>query len=258
MYRAFRKMCLYDYVFDSSSVTQHYFTQNCLGFRVIRVPQLYVARNGDEMAKRATKTEAKEKRVRELTQFSKEITEHTLAPEMDEDAHALYWIGPWDRKVYQKDEKGKWKKVASGDLEFVMERDPMPAIQMYLAAFKYSPRALDRLRNGFFAAGAHRGMGFLEDRKLLTSRDFSRNWHRRLKGWTVNVHILQNSERFGFDAMNINGKIYSVEYLLNCPPVPRRESGGFEKNLLLVDLENLPRDPLAASDPVIAGVHLEG
>ncbi len=209
------------------------------------------------MAKRATNAEAKEKRVCELTEFSKEITEYTLAPEMDEDAHALYWIGPWDRKVYQKDDKGKWKKSESGDLEFVMERDPMSAIQMYLAAFSYSPRALDRLRNGFFAAGAHRGMGFLEDKKLLTTRDFSRNWHRRLRGWTVNLHILQNAERFGFESVDINGKLYSVEYLLKCPPVPRKESGGYEKNLLLVDPENLPRDPLAPSDPVIANGNVQ-
>ena len=140
-------MCLYYQVFDSSFGNERHFTQNCLSFRVILAAQLHVTRNGGEMAKRATKAEAKEKRVRELTEFSKEITEYTLAPEMDEDAQALYWIGPWDRKVYQKDDKGKWKKSESGDLEFVMERDPMSAIQMYLAAFSYSPRALDRLGN---------------------------------------------------------------------------------------------------------------
>jgi hypothetical protein len=89
-----------------------------------------VVNGGDEMAKRATKAEVKEKRVRELIEFSKKITEYTLAPEMDEDAHALYWIGPWDRKVYQKDAKGKWKKNDSGELEFAVQRDPMPAIQM--------------------------------------------------------------------------------------------------------------------------------
>jgi hypothetical protein len=51
------------------------------------------------MAKRATRAEAKAKRFRELTEFSKTLTEFTLKPEMDDDARALYWVGPWDRKI---------------------------------------------------------------------------------------------------------------------------------------------------------------
>jgi hypothetical protein len=201
------------------------------------------------MTKRATKAEAKDKRIRELTEFSKTLTEYSLAPEMDEDARALYWIGPWDHKVYQKDEKGRYIKNESGNGVFIVERDQMPAIQMYLAAFEYSPRALERKRNGFFAAGAHRSLGFIEDRKLLTSRYVTRNWHWKLHGWTVNLHILKNAERFGFEAMEVNGKLYSVAHLLTGPEVKRKDSGGYELNLLLVDPENKPRDLLAASDP---------
>lgn len=185
---------------------------------------------------------AREKRIRELTRISNELKEFTLAPEMDEDARALYWVGPWDYKRWVKDEKGKYKKDDSGENYFVWERDPMPAIHIHLGAFRPRPSVLQ-------IAGAHRCLGFLEDKKVLTSRYANRNWHRKLHGYTVNVHILQNAERFGFEEIDINGKSYSVKYLLTCPRVPRKDSGGYENNLLLVDPENLPNDQFAPSRP---------
>lgn len=191
-----------------------------------------------------TRAEALKKRIRELDRFSEGVRDYTLAPEMDADARALYWVGPWDHRRYVKDEKGKYKKDDSGNPEIVIERDPMPAIHIYLAAFQFSPRARFMHRSGFHVAGAHRCLGFLDDKTLLTSREYERNWHPRLHGWTVNLHILQNAARFGFEAMDVNGKLYSVEYLLTCPPVPRKDSGGYERNLLLVDPENKPKDPL--------------
>jgi hypothetical protein len=194
-----------------------------------------------------TRAEARKKRIRELNEVAKAVKEYTLLPEMDEEARALYWVGPWDRKRYLKDEKGKYKKDESGNPEIVVERDPMPAIHIHLGAFQFSPRALFLRGSGFHVAGPHRCLGFLEDKKLLTSREYERNWHPRLHGWTVNLHILQNAERFGFEAIEVNGKLYSVEYLLTCPAVPRKESGGYEKNLLLVDPDNKPRDPLSPS-----------
>lgn len=199
-------------------------------------------KSGDEMT---TRVEAQNKRIHELTAVAKAVKEYTLPPEMDEDARALYWVGPWDHERYVKDEKGRYKKDASGNPETVNERDPMAAIHIFLAGFQFSPRALSRRGSGLRVAGRHRCLGFLEDNKLLTSRDFERNWHPRLNGWTVNLHILQNAERFGFEAMDVNGKLYSVEYLLTCPEVSRRESGGYEKNLLLVDPENKRRNPLS-------------
>ena len=55
-----------------------------------------------------TRAEARNKRIRDLTEVSKAVKEYTLSPEMDEDARALYWVGPWDHKRYVKDEKGKY------------------------------------------------------------------------------------------------------------------------------------------------------
>jgi len=197
------------------------------------------------MRKRATRAEARDKRVRELGGFKTSVTEYMLAPEMDEDARALYWIGPWDFKRFLKDEKGKYIKDDSGNNKFELEREPQPAIHIYLAGFQFSPRALNRIQMGLFAAGAHRCLGYLDDKKLLTSRWVERNWHPRLHGWTVNLHILQNAERFGFEAIEVNGKLYSVENLLTCPEVSRKDSGGYEKNLLLIDPENKPSDPFS-------------
>jgi hypothetical protein len=194
-----------------------------------------------------TRAEARAKRVRELNEVAKAVKEYSLPPEMDEDARALYWVGPWDFKRYVKDEKGKYKKDESGNAVTVIERDPLPAIHIHLGAFQLSPRASSRLNSGLHVAGPHRCLGYLEDKKLLTTRVYERNWHPRLHGWTVNLHILQNAERFGFEAMEVNGKLYSVEYLLTCPEVSRRDSGGYEKNLLLVDPGNKLKDPLAFS-----------
>jgi hypothetical protein len=163
---------------------------------------------------------------------------------MDGDARALYWVGPWDHERFVTDYKGKYKKDESGESVFVMERDALPAIQIYLAAFKLSDRALRMSYWGFHVARAHRCVGFLEDNQLLTSREYARHWHRKLQGWTVNLHILKNPRRFGFEAIEFNGKSYPVEYLLTCPPVRRRDSGGYEQNLLLVDPDNKP-DPMS-------------
>jgi hypothetical protein len=121
----------------------------------------------------------------------------------------------------------------------------MPAIHIHLGAFRYSPRALFKLSSGLHVAGPHRCLGYLEDTKLLTSRVYERNWHPRLQGRTVNLHILKSAGRFGFEAMEINGKLYSVEYLLTGPEVSRRDSGGYEKNLLLIDPHNKPKDELS-------------
>lgn len=186
-----------------------------------------------------TRAEAKNKRIIELTSVAKRVTEFTVAPEMDEDARALYWVGPWDFKRWAKDEKGEYKKDDAGEHYQEWVRDPLPAIHIHLGAFKPRPSVLR-------IAPAHRCIGYLEDRKLLTTRLVHRNWHKRLRGYTVNLHILQNANRFGFDEVDINGKLYSVEYLLTCPPVPRRESGGYENNLLLIDPDNRP-DPLMVS-----------
>jgi len=189
-----------------------------------------------------TRAEAKNKRILELTKVAKRVTEYTLAPEMDEDARGLYWIGPWDFKRWAKDEKGKYKKDDSGDHYQESVRDPLPAIHIHLGAFKPRPSVLR-------IAPAHRCLGYLEDKKLLTTRFAHRNWHKKLGGYTVNLHILQNAERFGFDEVDINGKSYSVQYLMTCPPVPRKDSGGYENNLLLIDPDNKPRDLLADLDP---------
>lgn len=192
-----------------------------------------------------TRAEARARRIGELQGVAAAVKEYTLPPEMDLDARALYWVGPWDYKRYVKDEKGRCKKDDTGSPVTVIERDTMPAIHIYLAAFKPSRRALFLYRSGFRIAGAHRCLGFLEDGKLSTSRVYERNWHPRLNGWTVNLHILQNAERFGFGRIEINGKIYAVEYLLTCPEVARKDSGGYEKNLLLIDPENKPQaEPL--------------
>jgi hypothetical protein len=43
---------------------------------------------------RRTKAEVLESRVRELTGIANTVKGHTLAPEMDADARALYWVGP--------------------------------------------------------------------------------------------------------------------------------------------------------------------
>jgi hypothetical protein len=188
-----------------------------------------------------TRAEAKSRRILELTNIAKRVTEYTLAPEMDDDARGLYWIGPWDFKRWARDEKGNYKKDESGDNYQESVRDPLPAIHIHLGAFRPRPSALK-------IAPAHRCIGYLEERKLLTTRFAHRNWHKKLGGYTVNLHILQNAQRFGFDEVEINGKSYAVEYLLTCPPVPRSESGGYENNLLLVDPDNKPRDPLATSD----------
>jgi hypothetical protein len=192
-----------------------------------------------------TRAEARNRRIHELTLVAKAVKEYTLPPEMDEDARALYWVGPWDHRRYVKDEKGSYRRDESGNAEVVIERDPMPAVHIHLGAFKFSPRALSRSRSGLHIAGPHRCLGFLENMKLLTSREYERNWHPRLHGWTVNLHILRNAERFGFEAIDVNGKLYSVEYLLTCPEVARKDSGGYERNLLLVDPENKPKDPLS-------------
>jgi hypothetical protein len=192
-----------------------------------------------------TRAEARAKRERELREVAKAVKEYTLPPEMDEDARALYWVGPWDYRRYVKDEKGRYKKDDKGNPAIKIERDPMPAIHIHLGAFKSTPRALFRRRSGLHVAGPHRCLGFLEAKKLLTTRVYQRNWHPRLHGWTVNLHILRNANRFGFDAMEINGKSYTVECLLTCPEVPRKESGGYEKNLLLVDPENEPKQTIS-------------
>jgi hypothetical protein len=199
---------------------------------------------------RRTPAEAQKDRARELTEFAREVKEYDLTPEMDVDARALYWVGPWDHKRFVQDEKGKYKKDEAGNSEFIIERDALPAIHIYLAEFRLSPHALRFSRWGFWVAGAHRCLGYLEDKKLLTSRVYRRNWHPKLHGWTVNLHILRNAERFGFEAMELNDKLYTVDYLLTCPPVARKDSGGYEQNLLLIDPDNKPVDPLLAStDP---------
>ena len=87
---------------------------------------------------------------------------------------------------------------------------------------------------GFHVAGPHRCIGFLEDGILSTFREYGRNWHKKLRGWTVNLHILQEPDRFRFKKVEINGKIYDIERLLECPLVPRKESGGYELNVLFL------------------------
>ena len=170
-------------------------------------------------------------------------------PELDADARALYWIEPWDQRRYVKDANGKWKKDANGNMVVEVTRDPRLAIHIHLGSFRRSPRALELLRWGFHVAGPHRCIGFLEGGTLSTYREYVRNWHKTLQGWTVNLHILQNSERFGFKDVEINGKTYEVERLLKCPLVPRKESGGYEVNVLLKDPDNVYRDPLDTREP---------
>ena len=60
-----------------------------------------------------TRADARAKRIAELQRIAEDVKRRkvfTLAPELDADARALYWIEPWDHKRYIKDEKGRWKK----------------------------------------------------------------------------------------------------------------------------------------------------
>lgn len=194
-----------------------------------------------------TRAQARIKRTVELQAVAdavKRRQEFTLDPELDADARALYWIEPWDQRRYVKDENGEWKKDADGETVTETVRDPRPAIHIHLGSFRLSPRALERSRWGFHVAGPHRCIGFLENGTLSTYREYVRNWHKKLHGWTVNLHILQHSDRFSFNEVEINGKVYGVERLLKCPLVPRKESGGYEVNVLLKDRDNVYRDPL--------------
>lgn len=93
-------------------------------------------------------------------------------------------------------------------------------------------------RSGMHVAGPHRCLGMLDGKTLTTSREYGRNWHRKLSGWTVNLHVLQHANRYGFEEVEINGKKYSVEYLLTCPIVERQHSDGYEQNVLVIDPEN--------------------
>lgn len=193
-----------------------------------------------------TQAKALAKRTTELNRIAKEVLhrkQFTLAPELDDEARALYWLEPWDHKRYLKDEKSRWKK--DGNREPIPETpDLRPAIQMYLASFSPSPRAIERWKRGGHITGPHRRIGFLEEGTLFTYREYVRNWHMKLQGWTVNLHILKYADRFGFKDVDINGRVYSVERLLKCPVVPRKESGRYEVNVLLKDPDNV-YDPWA-------------
>jgi hypothetical protein len=199
-------------------------------------------------ARMTTQAQARAKRTAELQTIAdavKSRREFTLAPELDADARALYWIEPWDQRRYVKDEKGKWKKDADGNAVVEVIRDPRLAIHIHLGSFRLSPRGLELRWWGFHVTGPHRCIGFLESGTLSTYREYVRNWHKTLQGWTVNLHILENSERFGFTEVEINGKVYPVERLLKCPLVSRKDSGGYEVNVLLRDPQNV-YDPLKA------------
>src|SRR5271156_94902 len=144
-----------------------------------------------------TQAQARAKRTAELQSVADDVKrrrQFTLTPELDADARALYWIEPWDDRRYVEVEKGEWKKDASGNVATEVPHDSQLAIHIHLASFSFSPRQLERWKRGLRVAGPHRCIGFLENGTLSTYREYVRNWHKTLQGWTVNLHILQNSE----------------------------------------------------------------
>ena len=151
-----------------------------------------------------TRAEAKNKRILELTNIAKRVTEYTLAPEMDEDARGLYWIGPWDFKRWARDEKGNYKKDDSGDHYHESVRDPLPAIHIHLGAFKPRPSALK-------IAPAHRCIGYLEDRKLLFDRI----------RFAVYFHLVEAEPLSVLKNMQVDG--VTAKFFM---PVPVREACG--------------------------------
>jgi hypothetical protein len=182
---------------------------------------------------------AQKKRESILTHIEKEVKkDYGVESQLDSDARALYWVAPWNHRRYLKDEKGKWKKDKSGDTEFVVEKSPLPAIHMYVANWRLFGTSLLMARSGMHVTGPHRCLGMIDGKTLVTSREYGRNWHRKLGGWTVNLHILRYAKQYGLEDVELNGKKYTVEHLLTCPLVERKHSGGYEQNVLVIDPEN--------------------
>ena len=117
------------------------------------------------------------------------------------------------------------------------------ALNLYLTDYPpISERMRFAIRNMLrFPPRRDRVLGFVNKGVLETYRDQKWHFHRKLGGLTFNLHILKNANSYGFSQVEIERadeqagrerRLVSVSELLKCPRVLRKDSGGYEEQVL--------------------------
>ena len=169
--------------------------------------------------KRRTREESLARRRETLTNYVKSNCPE-VAFDLDEEAYGAYGVGHflWG---------GPTKDPVSGEARYKI--DVADALILIL---HFYPRTGLR----------HRMLGVIQDRILHAHRDdeskVSLHWHPKLDCYTIARWPIVNAARYGFDAIEINGRApISVGEIMEWPEVPAKLRGGYERQLQLIGID---------------------